>query len=384
MPAATIPFTQAYEAVKNIVGDRRVDSATENFFKDLVNLVYTRAMPQVLEWDLLKKEWTPISVVAQYETGTATVTSGDATVTISTGTLPTTLGDLWKFKLLSGTDVDDVYEVSSRTDATNFELNRTFYGTTASTLTYILYQDMIELPEDFDRFTTNPRVWYRDGGTTQFFDFREDGLFLGMQHSDTGTPREMRIHPNKSTNSRYRLQFNTGWDEAKLIYGEHIYLLSDLSEYTSGTLAVTNSSQTFTGSSTLWSTNASVGDYIRVDSDQPPRWYKITAVGSDTGITASVDGDAATGYRGATASGVSYTISKSMSGISALWQNAIIYGAAALAASHQDDNDGFTRWQSMSGIPVGVLTSLARAENRVNYGNQRIRSVYQTKPYMRR
>lgn len=80
------------------------------------------------------------------------------------------------------------------------------------------------------------------------------------------------------------------------------YRGSTNANYTTGTIAVTNGSKTVTGTSTVWntSTNAEVGEYIKLPDG---KWYKITAIASDTSLTIEVD------YQGATLSGQSYTIS---------------------------------------------------------------------------
>jgi len=227
----------------------------------------------------------------------------------------------------------------------------------------------MSLPSDFDRFTANPKIWYRRGGRVQPLTFREDGLFLRSQLGDVGDPVECRISPTRDSSDLAQLQFERGWDDETLIYGEYIKKLTDLTEYVAGTAAVTNSSATVTGTGTLWSTNLAAGDYFRIDDNGA--WYRISAVGSDTSLTL------ASSYTGATASGKAYTACDTPLDIPDVWQSAITFGIAALAASHQDDETGFRRWQKLSGIPEGVLMNLARAENRVNYGTQRMRTVYQ-------
>ena len=187
---------------------------------------------------------------------------------------------------------------------------------------------------------------------------------------DGGIPSECRLYPERDSSDEYRLQFNRGWDDETLVYGEYIKELDDLVEYTTGSVAVTNNSTTVTGTGTLWSTNIAVGDYFRVDDNG--EWYRVSAVGSDTGLTlASV-------YKGPTATGKAYTVSDTPIDIPQVWQSAITYGIAALAAAHQDDDAGYRRWQRLSGLPEGVLASLARAENRLLYGTQRMRTIYQT------
>lgn len=377
-----IPFTKCWEDAKTLVGDRRTDVATENLYKSLYNLVYAKAIPQVLEWDMLRKEWSPLIVRAAYETGTVTVADASTTVTLASGTFPTTMDANWVFKLESGSDTDDVYRVASRTSGSQIVLARAFQGTGASGLNYIVYQDLLTLPSDFDRFTVNPKIWLREGGRVRYITFKEDGQFLDKQIANADIPSECRIYPNKDSSNEVRLQFNRGWEDETLIYGEYIKELADLTEYTTGSVAVTNASTTWTGTSTLWSSNVAVGDYIRVDDNY--KWYKVTAIGSDTSITAVDPDDGSTGYRGATASGKTYTVCKAPVDIPEVWQSAIVYGIAALAAAHQDDEQGFRRWLRLSGIPEGVLMNLARAENRLTYGTQRMRTIYQTQRGARR
>lgn len=370
-----IPFTQGWEDAKVIVGDRRSDATTEQLYKRLYNLVYSKAIPQALEWDMFRADFTPLILRADYQTGTLAVTNASTSVTLTGGTFPTTMNTQWKLRLLSGSDTDDIYEISSRDSGTTATLNRAFSGTTASGLSFIVYQDMVSLPSNFDRFTANPKIWTREGGRNRPITFKEDGQFLAMQAGEVGVPTECRIHPDRDSSGLYQLQFNKGWEEETLIYGEYIKVLDDLTEYVTGSVAVTNNSASVTGTSTLWNTNVAVGDYFRVDDNG--EWYKITAVGGDTGITLEAV------YRGATASGKAYTIAKAPVDIPQAWQSAITYGIAALAAAHQDDEQGFRRWQAMSGIPAGALANLARAESRLTYGTQRMRTIYQ-KPGVRR
>ena len=80
------------------------------------------------------------------------------------------------------------------------------------------------------------------------------------------------------------------------------YRGSTNANYTTGTISVTNGSAGVTGSGTLWntSTNAEVNEYIKLPDG---KWYKITAIGSDTSITIEKN------YAGSTLSGQNYTIS---------------------------------------------------------------------------
>ena len=73
-----------------------------------------------------------------------------------------------------------------------------------------------------------------------------------------------------------------------------------MSQYRTGTVSVTNSSATVTGSGTAWLNNVSVGDIFKVASE----WdiYTVADIVSDTEITLSTD------YTGVTDSDLSYQI----------------------------------------------------------------------------
>lgn len=72
--------------------------------------------------------------------------------------------------------------------------------------------------------------------------------------------------------------------------------------YSTGTITATSGSATVTGSGTSWATatNAEVGEYIKLPD---LKWYKITAIASNTSLTIEST------YRGSTLSGQTYTIS---------------------------------------------------------------------------
>jgi hypothetical protein len=80
------------------------------------------------------------------------------------------------------------------------------------------------------------------------------------------------------------------------------YRGSTNSNYTTGTLSVTEDDATVTGSGTSWntSTNATAGQYIKLPDG---KWYKIASISSNTSLEIEVD------YQGSTASGQNYTIS---------------------------------------------------------------------------
>lgn len=80
------------------------------------------------------------------------------------------------------------------------------------------------------------------------------------------------------------------------------YRGSTNTNYSTGTITVTNGSATIAGSSTVWntSTNAIAGEYIKLPDG---KWYKISSIASNTSLTIERT------YQGSTLSGQSYVIS---------------------------------------------------------------------------
>ncbi len=80
------------------------------------------------------------------------------------------------------------------------------------------------------------------------------------------------------------------------------YRGSTNANYTTGTLTVTNASNSVVGAGTSWntSTNAAVGEYIKLPDG---KWYMIEAITNDTTLTIEVE------YQGSSLSAQTYTIS---------------------------------------------------------------------------
>ena len=75
-----------------------------------------------------------------------------------------------------------------------------------------------------------------------------------------------------------------------------------MSQYNTGTVAVTNGSATVTGTGTLFSANVTAGDFFTVVSDNA--FYTVGSVDSDTQLTLTAN------YAGVTGSGKAYTMVK--------------------------------------------------------------------------
>lgn len=75
-----------------------------------------------------------------------------------------------------------------------------------------------------------------------------------------------------------------------------------MAQYKTGTVAVTNGSQTVTGTGTSWLAEITVGDLFIVVGDNVS--YQVAAVVSDTEITLNAN------YAGTTGSALSYVIAR--------------------------------------------------------------------------
>lgn len=101
------------------------------------------------DWNFLKK-FTTVNTTAPYSTGTITLTDGDETVTLATGTWPS-----WAAQ---GTLYYNGYEysVSSRTDNSDIELDVAWDDDTVSGASYELRRISYTLPDDFGQ----PNTWF--------------------------------------------------------------------------------------------------------------------------------------------------------------------------------------------------------------------------------
>lgn len=94
-------------------------------------------------------------------------------------------------------------------------------------------------------------------------------------------------------------------DTLLAVDGEHRiqkYRGSTNTNYTTGTISVTNGDATITGSGTTWTTttNAEVGEYIQLPDT---KWYKIISITDNTHLEIELN------YQGSTLAGQNYTIS---------------------------------------------------------------------------
>jgi hypothetical protein len=233
--------------------------------------------------------------------------------------------------------------------------------------TYRLWQEEYQLPADFDRLLKNGSFYVQSGGriidTIEEYprdQFREEYIpdpsdpvrrvMLGGTHATTGY-RVLRVNPPPQT--------------AKVYPIDYIKKVAPMSEYAVGTIAVTSGSATVTGTGTSWSANVTAGDYLRVDANgrgDSSKWYRVSAVGSNTSITLTAT------FGEATESGLDYTICKAPNAYPTEFHEFILYEAILIAITSQED----PVTQVWAGKRGEILSSLMK-----NYKSRRTNRQFQ-------
>jgi len=280
-----IPFTELYERLLNL---GRIDSPNNSdYAKGIINDSYTRTLPRVEDWEIVVKQGN-IQTVPSYNTGTATVTVGSTSVT-GTSTVWTsamTVDAGYKIKFSGNRDIY-TFEYVSAVSAT---ISPSLSGPSdLTTRNYVVFKDEYELASDHDRFLKNGSVYVKSDGRLQDTlkevprDLFQEDYVVGPQDpirrvrqsrvSTTTGAKMLQVNPPPST------QYNYPYD--------YIKKFSPMSEYSTGTVLVTNASTTVTGTDTFWASNISAGDYFRINANgiaESSVWYKIASVTDNTTI----------------------------------------------------------------------------------------------------
>lgn len=145
--------------------------------------------------------------------------------------------------------------------------------------------------------------YYSTTGLQQMFAKFGTSFYRG--NDNTGAMTSITLGSGVTfTNSNF-LDWTISNDTLLVVDGQNKiqkYRGSTNSNYSTGTISVTNGDATVTGSSTVWNTatNAEAGEYIKLPDG---KWYKIVSIASNTSLEIEI------AYQGSTLSGQSYTIS---------------------------------------------------------------------------
>lgn len=118
-------------------------------------------------------------------------------------------------------------------------------------------------------------------------------------YSQTGEPTHYFIRGYDEV-GLYPIPSTSVTNGIELVFSpKHVSLTQD--DYTAGTVSVTDGSQTVTGTNTVW-TSIHVGQWFEVSDGSDSRWYRISAVASNTSLTLE------NFYQGTSGSGKTYRI----------------------------------------------------------------------------
>lgn len=328
----TIPFTELWERLLTM---GRVDVPNnEDYAKGLVNDTYTRSLPRAVDWDPLVQEGF-LSMTPYYNTGTATITAGSTSVTGvgTTWTSAMIVADGYKIKFAGNDNIYSFEYVGATSGTVSPALSE---ATDLTTVTYKIFRDEYSLASDFNRLLQNGSVYSMSGGRTRDIlreyprdKFREDfspevtdpiqRVMLTRTHSTTGY-RLIRVNPPPKT--------------AKVYPYEYIQLINPMTDYDTGTIAVTNGSAAVVGTDTFFTANVAVGDYFRVDGNgtgNSSKWYKIITVTDNTNLVLDSN------YGEYTESGVDYHASKTPSAFPVPFHEFILYESVLKLNVEQSD-----------------------------------------------
>lgn len=327
-----IPFTELYERLLNL---GRIDSPNNtDFAKGLINDSYTRTLPRVEDWDMMIKE-DNLRMIPTVSDGTVSVTVGSTTVT-GVGTIFTasmTVEEGYRLTIQGNRDIYGFEFVSSTSGTITPALSGPLDMTGR---TYRVFKDEYDLASDFDRLLKNGSVYVNADGRNQDVIkevprdmFKEDFV----NSAQDPIRRVIRTRINSNTGRRM-LRLNPYPKEEYNYPYEYFFKINPMSEYITGTVAVTNASTTVTGTDTFFSSNVSVGDYFRVDGNgqaESSIWYKIDSITNDTELELEV------AYGEATEEDLEYTASTAPTQFPSEFHEFILYDSLVVETGEQGD-----------------------------------------------
>ena len=322
-----IPFTELVERTSQISRER-ADVAPK--IRGYVNDVYLREIGRKWDWNFLLVGST-ITTRPSYNTGTLTANTGATTVVFSSDV---SLDATYTGSQLRITGNDVVYDCTYQS-ATSLTIQPPISGNTNITNGgYNLYFPFYALPLDFDRYPKNGGFANWLGGNQKVIQetpFQEWGINYSSNPSDT--PERIRII-GTDTAGHQILEVNPPPKTAKSYLNNYFQTLSPMSETTAGLIGSINASGTaVVGDSNTMFTEATTGDYLRIDAlgkGNDSLWYRILAISGNSGLTLQT-AFAATGVTSA-----QYTICSAPQ-MPVKLHAAVLYGSVLQTVVDQDD-----------------------------------------------
>ncbi len=332
--ANTIPFTELWERLLTMA---RIDSPNnEDFARGIINDVYVRVLPRMEDWHPIINS-DNLTMTERYNTGTVAVNAAGTALT-GTGTTWTsamTATDGYKIKI-SGND--NIYTFTF-VGATSGTISPALSGANNLTgATYELFRDEYQLNSAFNRFLKNGSIYVMSDGREQdtIGEVPHDKFRIDMQASTKDPIERCILTRTHSTTGNRLVRVNPPPRTAKVYPYDFIERITPMSDYQTGSAAVTNGSTAVVGTDTFWTANISAGDYFRVDNNgtgDSSKWYKVDTVTDNTNIVL------ADNYGEETEANMEYTASKVPSAYPMEFHEFLLYEGVVIVVGEQGDTN---------------------------------------------
>ena len=259
---------------------------------------------------------------------------------------------------LSGT-IDRAYVASAAASSSNYTMYKRRYQLASD-----FWRPVNNGPERgaFYRFENGVRVdlipkWSEEWGE---YDFYQPGIPSYYHIIYTGGVYYVEISPPDT--------------DIRTIFYDYIPYFAPMTEYTTGTVAVTNNSANVTGTGTSFALNCAVGDWFRIDVDgtgSSSVWYKILTITDATHIVLS------SVYTGTTNTSRAYTISEEPS-LPPVFHPLIIHKSAVDRAIDRDAKS----MQAQILLLERYLGRVKQSDEGYNW-NTEVQSIYRKYNYRR-
>lgn len=310
-----IPFSEIIERVQDL---SRTNTDSKQRIRGIVNEVYTLDISKEYDWSFLKAS-SAISVLAEHDSGYASVTTQGSTVSLQSSN---TISSAYTGRKIKFSGNNDIYDVTYA-NATGLTISPPLSGiTNVSTGGYTIYQNIYALPSDFDRFPVNGGLlFYSSGQPTPLPELLDDDYYANANASPTSIPDYCRLVGYDTAGNR-QFEVLPPPSQVYILLNEYIKTLPPMYENTMGTVVITSNQTAVSGTGTIF-TQLNTGDYLRFDAfgeGADSIWYQINAISSDTNLTL------ATNFRKDSSVSGSFTIC-SIPKIPYRLQDALIYGS---------------------------------------------------------
>jgi len=322
-----LPFT---EVVERAIELGRVREEVRGKVRGIVNDIYVRDIPQKEDWSFLMGRST-LTLTAEYTTGNATATTGGTSVTFDSSV---TIESAFTGRRLKLSGNDYVYDLTFA-NTTGVTIQPPLSGTeNATAVSYSIFRNTYPLASDFDRFPKNGGVHQFYSGSKKVIPEKDYGYYTKYFSSTPNENIDFCIMFGTDTAGNRLVELVPPPKNAISVEYDYIKRLRPLRETTAGLIGnVAASGTAVTGDSNTLFTEATTGDWFRIDAfgkGANSEWYKIINITNRSTMTLA----SAFGLSGATSAG--YTICSAPQ-MPTPMHPALLYGTIAQVNADQDD-----------------------------------------------